>query len=327
MAEIIGNEQDNFLQGTAAPDRIFGIAGNDTILAEASDDFADGGTGNDFVDGGFGNDTVSGDRGNDTLYGNEGDDLLDGGDDNDLLLGWNGNDTLFGSNGDDVLDGQAGINALYGGAGNDTYVLNSRSDSIIEAPDNGIDTLRSPFGIRLPRYLENLSLIGDRSLTGRGNNADNFLRGNNARNRLFGFGGRDRLLGFDGNDVLLGGDGNDELSGGRGRDTLTGNGGRNRFDFESRNEGLDRITDFEVGQDTIGVSRRGFGRDLNRGTLSDDRFHVGASASDRSDRFIYDPDRGALYFDPDGSGETRQIQLASLGRNLNFSRREITVLA
>ncbi|NJL23189.1 MAG: hypothetical protein HC895_24015 [Leptolyngbyaceae cyanobacterium SM1_3_5] len=47
MADIIGNERDNFLQGTPAIDRIFGVGGNDTILAEASDDDVDGGSGND----------------------------------------------------------------------------------------------------------------------------------------------------------------------------------------------------------------------------------------------------------------------------------------
>jgi Ca2+-binding RTX toxin-like protein len=327
MAEIIGNEGNNFLQGTAASDRIFGVDGNDTILAEASDDSVNGGSGDDFADGGFGDDTLSGDVGNDTLYGNEGNDILDGGDDNDLLLGWNGNDTLFGGNGDDSIDGQAGIDSLYGGAGNDVYTLSNRADIIIEAPNSGTDTLRSPFTIQLPRDIENLTLIGDRRLNGRGNSADNILRGNSTRNRLLGLGGSDRLLGFSGSDILLGGNGDDELLGGKGRDTLIGGEGRDRFTFEFRDQGRDRIADFNVGQDVIGVSRSGFGRSLDRGTLSADRFHVGSSADDRSDRFIYNRDRGALYFDSDGSGGTRQIQIASLDRNLNLTRQNIVVLA
>lgn len=326
MADIIGNDRDNFLQGTPERDRIFGVGGNDTILAEASDDDVNGGSGNDFADGGLGNDTLIGEIGDDTLYGNEGSDILDGGDGNDLLLGWNGNDTLFGGNGNDSLDGQAGIDSLYGGAGDDVYTLTNRADIIIEAPNSGIDTLRSPFTLQLPRDLENLTLIGDRRLNGRGNSVDNILRGSSTRNRLLGLGGNDRLLGFNSNDVLLGGNGDDQLIGGRGRDTLFGEAGRDRFTFEVRDEGIDRIADFNVSQDTIGVARSGFGRDLDRGTLSANRFHVGSSASDRSDRFIYDPNRGALFFDPDGTGGTRQIQLASLDRNLNFTRRNIVVL-
>ncbi|MBD2092879.1 calcium-binding protein [Microcoleus sp. FACHB-1515] len=327
MAEIIGNENDNVLQGTFEPDRIFGVGGRDVIRADASDDIADGGAGDDVVFGDDGNDTLTGDSGNDTLTGDNGNDLLDGGDDNDTLFGGNGNDTLFGGNGSDSLDGQAGIDSLYGGAGDDVYTLTNRADSIIEAPDNGIDTVRSPFSIQLSRDLENLTLIADRRLNARGNSVDNILRGNSFRNRLLGLGGSDRLVGFSGNDVLLGGNGEDELLGGRGRDTLIGEAGRDRFSFEFRDEGPDRIQDFSVGQDTIGVSQQGFGRNLGRGTLSARRFHVGASASDRSDRFIYDPNRGALFFDSDGSGRTRQTQIASLDRNLNLTRRDIFVFA
>ncbi|NJL23190.1 MAG: calcium-binding protein [Leptolyngbyaceae cyanobacterium SM1_3_5] len=274
----------------------------------------------------MGNDTLNGAVGNDTLYGNEGNDILNGGDDNDLLLGWNGNDTLFGGNGDDSLDGQAGIDDLYGGAGDDVYTLTNRADTIIEAPNSGNDTLRSPFTLQLPRELENLTLIGDRRQNGRGNSVDNILRGSSTRNRLLGLGGNDRLVGFSGNDVLLGGNGDDELLGGRGRDTLIGEAGRDRFTFEFRDEGRDRIADFSVSQDTVGVARSGFGRNLDRGTLSASRLHVGSSASDRTDRFIYDPNRGALFFDPDGTGGTRQTQIASLDRNLNFTRRNIVVL-
>jgi Ca2+-binding RTX toxin-like protein len=324
--KLSATENDNNLFGTLDRDDIYGAGGEDILYGNAGDDFFDGGADKDFIDGGSGNDRAFGGDGPDILYGNDGDDLLDGGNGADTLLGANGNDTLLGNEGDDILDGQAGIDSMIGGLGNDVYVLSDRTDSIREAPNGGIDTLQSFFSRQLPKHIENLMLFGDRTLNGRGNSGDNILQGNNARNRLFGRGGSDRLLGHSGNDILVGEKGNDQLFGGNGRDRLIGSAGRDCFCFEARRAGRDRIIDFAVGSDSIGVSRKAFGRNLGRGTIDAEQFHVGSGAADDDDRFIYSSSQGALYFDPDGSGGLQQVQIASLASGLNLTPRHIVLI-
>ncbi len=59
------------------------------------------------------------------------------------------------------------------------------------------------------------------------------------------------IKGTNGNDVIVGTDGDDIIEGGLGRDTLTGKGGRNQFVYRTGADGLDTITDFVPGKDTL----------------------------------------------------------------------------
>ena len=59
------------------------------------------------------------------------------------------------------------------------------------------------------------------------------------------------ITGTSGNDTIVGTDGDDVIEGGLGRDTLTGKGGKNQFVYRSGADGLDAITDFKPGQDTL----------------------------------------------------------------------------
>jgi hypothetical protein len=59
------------------------------------------------------------------------------------------------------------------------------------------------------------------------------------------------ISGTAGNDVIVGTDGDDILEGGLGRDTLTGKGGKNQFVYRTGSDGLDTITDFVPGKDTL----------------------------------------------------------------------------
>jgi Ca2+-binding RTX toxin-like protein len=68
---------DDYIEGGAGDDTIFGQDDNDTIL---------GGLGNDLLDGGIDDDTIEGGAGNDTIIGGHGDDLMNGGGDRDLFL-------------------------------------------------------------------------------------------------------------------------------------------------------------------------------------------------------------------------------------------------
>ena len=83
-------------------------------------------------------------------------------------------------------------------------------------------------------------------LRGRGGN-DRFF-GGRGNDTIFGGAGNDELHGGRGNDYLNGGAGDDLLIGGEGKNILTGGAGRDRFRL---GKGLDTITDFRVGEDSL----------------------------------------------------------------------------
>ena len=72
---------------------------------------------------------------------------------------------------------------------------------------------------------------------------------------LEGEAGNDILWAAEGHDTIDGGTGNDTLFGGSGDDTLTGGDGKDIFEF-TQSAQIDRITDYEVGQDIIRLYRR-----------------------------------------------------------------------
>jgi Ca2+-binding RTX toxin-like protein len=101
---------------------------------------------------------------------------------------------------------------------------------------------------------------GNDTLTGNaGNDFLNGRRGNdsligNAGNDiLIGGNGKDFLVGSAGDDLLNGDNGTDTLRGGLGNDTLTGGNRQDIFVFAS-GEGIDTITDFQLGTDQIGLT-------------------------------------------------------------------------
>ena len=97
---------------------------------------------------------------------------------------------------------------------------------------------------------------------------NDFLKGNEGNDLLLGGEGRDSLIGDSGNDILLGGEGDDILLGEEGVDILRGDGGRDRLlggaegdlfllsaeTAASSIEGADRIEDFQVGSDRLGLT-------------------------------------------------------------------------
>jgi len=145
---LIGNNDNNVLQG---------FAGNDTLSGQEGYDYLVGGAGGDTLDGGESIDIASyynsstgvnvslatgmvsgGDAEGDVLsnienlHGSKYDDILAGDGGNNLLEGWDGNDTLSGLEGDDYLVGGAGNDTLTGGIGDDIFVF---------AQDSGIDVI------------------------------------------------------------------------------------------------------------------------------------------------------------------------------------------
>lgn len=357
MAVKYGSTGNDTINGTAENDTLYGWrngddatspSGNDKLYGKRGDDQLFGGTGNDILDGGAGNDTLDGGEGADTMIGGKGDDLyivdsasdkiiemsnqgidtvsislqlpngepptfnyklrdnvenLEGGAfmelhaagnalDNKLIGGYSGNFYLHGKDGNDYIEaGTKSGNYLYGDAGNDTLVSPFTNTILIQMMDGG---------------------TGNDTLTG----------------GLNSYG-----------DTLVGGAGKDKLTGLYGSDILTGGAGADQFIYTNPYEGsgidiftdkpaIETIKDFSVTEDIIVVSAAGFGGGLVSGAaITSDQFTLGSTATDASDRLIYDNKNGALWFDVDGTGSTAAVQLASLPTGLAMTNNHISVIA
>jgi Ca2+-binding RTX toxin-like protein len=117
--------------------------------------------------------------------------------------------------------------------------------------------------------------------------------------------GDDFLSGGDGSDTLAGNEGNDKLVGGVGSDTLTGGSGVDLFILNRPSQGIDKITDFMATDDTLQISATDFGGGLTSGIfLAVEQFRAGSGitrATTANERFIYNTETGALFFDADGN--------------------------
>lgn len=276
----IGNGQALYIFGFSELERVLWLAIENTTfdaaqLVQALKALADpfgGGliletllTGDDTVVMGDFNNTARGYGGNDTLGGGS----LD-----DLLFGDEGADSLSGGAGNDSLDGGASNDTMVGGMGDDTFFWRA-GDTIREARDEGIDTVRAYGSYTLGQTLENARLEdvdGAKNLTG--NRASNFLLGNSQSNTLKGLDGIDTLWGGAGRDTLMGGTGNDRLVGQGGADLLVGGSGRDTFYFNSSDgagRNRDTIQDFARGDiidlTSIGLSGLSSGATANSAWL------------------------------------------------------------
>ena len=245
---------------------------------------------------------------NEKLIGTGRQDLLQGASGNDILKGGAENDGLYGDAGNDFIDGGVGADHMVGGAGNDTFIVDNLGDHAHEYADEGIDTVRASISFTLDENVENLALTGKSAIGGHGNELDNVMTGNGANNIL---------LGADGNDRLVGGGGDDTLFGGAGRDVLTGGEGRDTFLFghlPSGNGEADRVLDFSHGEhDMLRLSQSAFSGLDHRGALWADEFYSASgskAAHDSSDRLIYDPTSGKLFYDSDGTGAVKAVLIA-----------------
>ncbi len=297
-----GNNLDNILTGTPLADSIRGFGGNDHIDGLDGNDTLDGGDDNDVVTGGAGNDSILGGNGNDsldggadndTVLGGAGVDTITGGDGNDSLDGAVGNDTLVGGTGNDTLDGGVGDDSLVGGTGDDVYYVDSASDVVVEAANEGADTVRSSitFDLTTTPNVENLFLSGAANLLGTGNSLDNKIIGNSGAN------------------VLDGGAGSDILTGGAGNDTLTGGADADSFAFQSAaTNGLDTIQDFVHGVDSLVFTASDYGFTAGH-TLTAAEFTTAATGTGA--QFIWDAATHTLYWDDDGTNADVAIAIAT----------------
>jgi Ca2+-binding RTX toxin-like protein len=138
-----------------------------------------------------------------TLVGTEAADTLTGGSSNDVLYGLGASDMLVGNAGNDTLDGGAGADTMVGGYGDDVYRVDDTGDVLIEAANQGWDTVESSITWTLPENIDVLRLQGSGNINATGNGSTNFLAGNAGANRLDGGGGFDSLMGGAGDDTYV----------------------------------------------------------------------------------------------------------------------------
>ncbi|MGH8658773.1 MAG: calcium-binding protein [Gammaproteobacteria bacterium] len=213
---------------SANPTKIEEFRFSDGVIWTPSDiaaKFIRGTSDNDTLLGTAANDTITGIAGDDTLSGGDGHDVLAGDEGDDALFGEAGTDSLMGGPGSDLLDGGPGGDGMQGGTGDDTYSIDDPFDRVMENPDEGIDTVKSPISYTLESNLEDLILTDTATISGTGNVLDNTLTGNSAKNTLSGGAGNDLLDGGGNADALIGGTGDDTYIVDTSGDVVTENSG------------------------------------------------------------------------------------------------------
>ncbi|NIX77186.1 PD40 domain-containing protein [Microvirga terricola] len=160
------------------------------------------------------------------------------------------------------------------------------------------------------------------------------VTGSAAVDKLYGDSFNNVLVGGAGNDVLSSGVGNDTLYGGLGNDTLKGGAGKDVFVFDTKShktKNFDRIADFIVKDDTIWLDNAAFGK-LGSGSLAKPGklnkgfFVIGDHAKDKNDYLIYNNKTGVLYYDADGSGSGKAVEVAVLSKGLKMTYADFLVI-
>ncbi|NEX46606.1 heparin lyase I family protein [Pseudotabrizicola algicola] len=243
---LFGEAGDDVLRAGGGRDTLDGGIGNDLLYAAATATVIYGGAGQDTIFGGGAADIMSGGAEDDIYYVSHSAtrviEAAGGGYDtvrtsvsfaleavaevemlrvNDQastgavdLTGSNFNTELRGNNGNNRLDGRGGDNVLRGFLGDDTYVVRSLGDRVVEAADEGTDTILTTVSFTLGGtvFVERLFALdnaGTAALALSGNHLANDIRGNAGDNRLSGGEGNDTLTAGLGNDSIFGGNGID----------------------------------------------------------------------------------------------------------------------
>ncbi|MEM1364874.1 MAG: calcium-binding protein [Pseudomonadota bacterium] len=255
---LVGDGNDNVLEGGLGDDVVFGEGGNDTLI---------GGPGADLFNGGQGNDTVTYDDNRltgdgvaarlDTGQGTFGNAAGDTYQDIENLTGTRLTDFLVGNDGNNILEGKRGEDVLFGLGGND--ILRPGLDEAFFEDPNKADIVNGGSGIDMVSYID---VVGGRSvevyLDGSAANAGaaefdmisevENVEGTNADDVLVGDSFSNVLIGAAGADILRGGAGSDTLFGGSGADTLTGGADADVFYFNTATSFVDVISDFDTSQ-------------------------------------------------------------------------------
>ncbi|RZJ43525.1 MAG: hypothetical protein EON86_05055, partial [Brevundimonas sp.] len=208
IENVTGSAYNDVLIGNGGDNVLIGGEGDDTVIGFDGDNTLDGGEGADMVE--YAN-SASGvtvnlatgvavhGGGTDTLISIE---SVVGSDFADELIGNDANNYIRAFAGDDLIDGAMGNDTMDGGLGDDTYLVDSEFDSVIEAENEGVDTVRSSASTyTLGENVENLIAIATGSQTLIGNATNNVITGRTGDDVLAGRGGVDSLNGGAGVDT------------------------------------------------------------------------------------------------------------------------------
>jgi Ca2+-binding RTX toxin-like protein len=215
--QAYGNNQANV---------IYGNSGNNLINAAGGIDLMVGGAGNDtyFVDDPSDSCFEVANEGSDSVFAScnyglaaDVETLVMQGSGDFQGYGSNQANTLYGNSGNNLLNGAGGADVMAGGAGNDTYFVDNFGDNVVEAANEGSDSVFTSISYTLAANVEALVLQGTAGINGTGNALANSLFGNS---------------------------GNNILDGGAGADALTGNAGNDTFRFTAGQANGDQIVDF-----------------------------------------------------------------------------------
>jgi len=317
LAYQLGANVENLTLTGTGPSAGIGNALSNVLTGNNGANLLDGKGGADTMAGGGGDDLYVVDNTGDivTEHANEG--TLDsvtssvsytlGANVENLLLMGSAAINGTGNNEGNVLTGNSAANVLTGRAGNDTYIIGT-GDTVVEAANEGTDTVVSGITHSLAANVENLTLVGFSAINGTGNALDNVLNGflNLAGNTLMGGAGNDTYMIGTGDTVVeVANGGTDTVQSGL-THTLgahvenliltgfsaingTGNGLNNALTVNSANNVLSSAG----GADTL---RGGLGNDTINGGSDNDTFQFGRGEgqdlvqdnSGTADKILYD---------------------------------------
>ncbi|MHC5770475.1 MAG: beta strand repeat-containing protein, partial [Nostoc sp.] len=289
--------------GTVYDDLIVGNSGNDTLST--------GNGGNDTIDGGIGDDLLTVDYSNTTAG---------------ITTTFNASTNIGSITAGTSLVSYKNIERLniLGTVYDDNIVGNSGNDTL-STGNGGNDTIDGGLGEDLLLYANYTTEVGITTTF----NATTNIGSVTAGTSLISYKNIEQLniSGTAYDDLIVGSNGNDTLSGGySGNDTLYGGAGTDTFAFDSYNQGINTIYDFNATNELIQVSAYYFYLGLSLGPLKASQFTIGTSATTTNQRFIYNSATGGLFFDFDGSASGfTQVQFAQLSTGLSLTNSNFVV--
>ncbi|MEQ1953265.1 S8 family serine peptidase [Mesorhizobium yinganensis] len=321
---LVGDSLANSLDGLLGNDRLFGLGGADTL---------DGGKGIDILEGGAGDDKLIVDDAADVIVETAGNGSADrvmarvsyvlaADDDIELLtttsssgstaINLTGNalkQEIIGNAGVNILaDGGGAGDLLRGLGGNDVYIVRSAATVIVETSTQGTADRVSAavdYGLGAGVRVEQITTTASSGTSGidlTGNEIAQSMTGNAGSNIVDGKGGND---------------------------TLTGLGGKDFFVFSSAlgASNVDKITDFNVADDTIQLENAVFTALTSTGVLAAALFKDNFLAPiDADDRIIYNSNSGSLFYDADGAGGAAAVKFATLSTGLALTAADFVVI-
>ncbi len=216
---LTGDANDNSFTSQAAATTMVGLGGNDLYVIDSADDVV----------------TEASNAGVDKIRTSVNYNISANVEDIELVEGSAAANAVGNALDNTFIGNTNNTNTFTGQAGNDTYFVDATADTVVEAVNEGLDSVYSSATYTLAANVENLTLLGVATIDGTGNSLDNILTGNGGVNTLTGSGGNDTLAGGQGNDSLVGGAGNTTYIYNRGDavDSINDTGGTDVLNFAS----------------------------------------------------------------------------------------------